>query len=228
MGSLQKAKTDLASESKILTIQADVTSVADTDAVFKQALEELGHVDVVINTFGALNLGPIGVTDPTAWWQNFEVNVKAVFNVSHSYINAAGGKGTIINMVSLAASFVAPGKSGYSTSKLAAIKLGEYLDVEQPELRVFSVHPGIVAAENGRGSVLEDLLPFSKDTPALTGGLTLYLGTPDADFLKGGYIHANWDVSELEQHKDEILEKKLVKLAFLNGQLQPGGYPWSS
>jgi NAD(P)-dependent dehydrogenase (short-subunit alcohol dehydrogenase family) len=217
----------LATGSKTLTIAADVTSAADTDAAFTQSLERFGHIDVVVNAFGAMNVAPVRVLDPAAWWQNFKVSVKAVFNASHSYIAATVGKGTIINLVSLAASFVAPAASGYSASKLAVIKLGECLDVEQPGLRVFSAHPGMFVAENGRGMVVEAFAPFTKDTAALTGGLIVYLSTPEADFLKGGYIHANWDVEELEQHKNEIVEKRLVDLAFLNGQLQMGSYPWS-
>lgn len=118
--------------------------------------------------------------------------------------------------------------SGYIVAKLALIKLGELLDLEQPNLRVFSVHPGLVEAENGRGVVIDAFTPFAIDKAALTAGLTLWLSTPKADFLKGGYIHSNWDVTELEQHKSEIVEKKLVKLGFLNAQLQVGGYPWSS
>lgn len=145
----------------------------------------------------------------------------------HALVNTTGGKGTIINVVSLGASFVAPAMSGYSASKLAVIKLGECLDVEQPGLRVFSVHPGMVEAEQGRGMIVPPFLPFSKDKAALTGGLAVYLSTAKGDFLKGGYLHANWDVEEMERHKEEITEKKLIKLAFLNGQLQPGGYPWS-
>lgn len=159
---------------------------------------------------------------------NQEVNVHGVYNMCHSFVNATGGQGTIINLVSLGASFLMPGMSGYSASQLATIKLGEFLDLEHPKLRVFSVHPGMVEAENGRGMVVEALLPFSKDKPGLTGALAVYLATDKADFLRGGYIHANWDVGELEAHKDEITEKKLVKLGFINGKMQPGGYPWSS
>ena len=47
----------------------------------------------------------------------------------HYFIKATGGKGTIINAVSLGASFLFPGMSSYSISKLAMIKLGEYLDL---------------------------------------------------------------------------------------------------
>ena len=47
----------------------------------------------------------------------------------HYFIKATGGKGTIINAVSLGASFLFPGMSSYSISKLAMIKLGEFLDL---------------------------------------------------------------------------------------------------
>ena len=67
---------------------------------------------------------------------------------------------------------------------------------------------------------------FAKDKPLLFGGLSLYLQKPQSDFLRGGFLSVNWDVEELEAHKDEITEKKLVKLGFLNGELKRGGYSW--
>lgn len=50
----------------------------------------------------------------------------------HYFIKATGGKGAIINLVSLGASFLFPGMSSYATSKLAVIKLGEFLDLGNP------------------------------------------------------------------------------------------------
>lgn len=99
---------------------------------------------------------------------------------------------------------------------------------ENPELRVFSVHPGLVESEEGRGAVVPQLTPFAKDKALLFGGVSLYLQKPEADFLRGGYISVNWDLEELEVHKGEVTEKKLIKLGFLNGQLAPGGYNWAS
>lgn len=85
----------------------------------------------------------------------------------------------------------------------------------------------MVEAENGRGMVVPAFTPFAKDKGLLTGGITLYLDKPEADHLRGGFISVNWDVAELEAHKTEIKEKKLLKLAFLNGGLSPTGYSWS-
>lgn len=172
-----------------------------------------------------------------------ETNVKGVYNVVHHFNKVAGGKGTFINLVTVGASFLAPGVSSYSSSKLAAIKLGEFLDLgrrrtssfqfpnadkssELPNLRVFSLHPGIVEAAGGRGAIVDHFTPFAKDKQALTAAFTLYLQKPEADFLRGGYVSVNWDVDEMEQHKAEITEGKLLKLGFLNAKLGPDGFTW--
>ena len=94
-------------------------------------------------------------------------------------------------------------------------------------MRVFSVHPGIVAADD-RGSVIDIFTPFAKDKQALTGGVSLFLSTPKADFLNGGFLSVNWDVNEMEAHANEIKEGNLNKLSFLNAKLGPEGHPWGS
>ena len=99
--------------------------------------------------------------------------------------------------------------------------------IEYPNIRVFSLHPGIVAATD-RGMVVDAFTPFAKDTQTLTGGVSLWLDTPKADFLKGGFLSANWDVNEMKVHASEITEGKLTQLAFLNAKLGPEGHPWAS
>ena len=92
---------------------------------------------------------------------------------------------------------------------------------------MFAVHPGIVEAEAGRGAIVPMFNPFAKDKGYLTGGVTLYLQKPKADYLRGGFYSVNWNLDEMEVHKSEIAEKNLLKLAFLNAQLAPGGNKWS-
>ncbi|MCJ1423336.1 hypothetical protein MMC29_001219 [Sticta canariensis] len=225
-----------------LVATGDLVSESDAKSIIEQAVAKFGKVDALIHSAGSMNGGgPSGEVEPSRWFSDFEVNVKGSYNISHYFIKATGGKGTIINLVTLGASFLFPNMSSYASSKLALIKLGEFLDLdlfrarvlqlmgsENPELRVFSVHPGLVEAEEGRGSVVPQLTPFAKDKALLFGGVSLYLQKPEADFLRGGYISVNWDLEELEVHKGEIAEKKLIKLGFLNGQLAPGGYHWAS
>lgn len=135
--------------------------------------------------------GPVGDLEPNVWFSDFEVNVKGTYILAHYYLKAVES-GTLIMIGTLGASFTAPGMSAYSGSKMAMLKLAEYLDAEQPNLRVFTVHPGIVAAtESGRGMVVDQLTPFAHDKGIQTGGLSLYLAQPKADYLKGSFISVN-------------------------------------
>ena len=162
-----------------------------------------------------------------------------------SFIQSFGSQGTIINLVSLAAGMTVPGFSSYASTKLALVHIGQFLhvgteiislffssltttdvcDPEYPNIRVFSVHPGMLAPHN-RGRVFKEYEPYAKDTHALTGGVLLWLDTPKADFLRGGFVSVNWDVNEMEDHADEIREGKLNQLGFLNAKLGADGHPW--
>lgn len=69
--------------------------------------------------------------------------------------------------------------------------------------------------------------PFAKDKGLPTSGVTLHLQKPEADHLRGGFLSVNWDVAELDKHKGEIVDKKLLELPSLNAIFSPSGYSWS-
>ena len=75
--------------------------------------------------------------------------------------------------------------------------------------------------------VIDAFTPFAKDTQDLTAAVTLYLQKGEADYLRGGFMSVNWDVEEMEKHKEEIVEGKLLNLQFLGGKLGPEGHPWA-
>lgn len=50
------------------------------------------------------------------------------------------------------------------------------------------------------------------DPPELAAACCVYLTTERADFLTGRFLSANWDVTELEQRKQEIVGQNLLKL----------------
>lgn len=76
---------------------------------------------------------------------------------------------------------------------------------------MFTTMPGIVATEMPP----QAFLPYALDHVDLVGMLSLFLVQPRADFLKGGMVSVNWDVEELEKHKEEILAKGLFKTSWL-------------
>lgn len=50
------------------------------------------------------------------------------------------------------------------------------------------------------------------DSPELSGAVCVYLTTKEADYLRGRYVSACWDLPQLQERKDEILVKDLFKL----------------
>ena len=140
-----------------LVASGDVSAPGDAQAILDKAVAQFGRVDALVNAHGHMNDPDTALTgkiDPTLWWEDFvrlpsspsrfcgryckndhdqltsagqEVNVRGVYNMCHAFINATGGKGTVVNLVSLAAGSSAPGLSAYGSSKLAVIKLGELL-----------------------------------------------------------------------------------------------------
>ena len=48
------------------------------------------------------------------------------------------------------------------------------------------------------------------DIVQLPGGFCVWLASPEAEFLKGKYVWANWDVEELKERKEEIQNSRLL------------------
>lgn len=95
---------------------------------------------------------------------------------------------------------------------------------EQPNIRAFSIFPGLVATEMPPKQYLWCAL----DDPMLTGGLTLFLCTERAEWMRGRQMSVNWDIEEMEAHKDEIVQKGLTVLKVSNAKLGKGGHPWET
>ncbi|KAK7946712.1 uncharacterized protein PG986_011033 [Apiospora aurea] len=95
------------------------------------------------------------------------------------------------------------GNSGYLVSKLALAKTTEFLAQENPNVFFASIHPGTVDTKIFRASgSTPDMMPM--DSPRLAAGFMLWLTKPDAKFLNGKTVWANWDVTELKAMRESI------------------------
>lgn len=71
-GEPEGAVADLkAGSTKLLPLAGDITSDTDVDTIYEKVLAEFGTVDILVNATGAMNVGPIGVLQPSKWWENF-------------------------------------------------------------------------------------------------------------------------------------------------------------
>ncbi|CAO2656571.1 Nn.00g053740.m01.CDS01 [Neocucurbitaria sp. VM-36] len=213
---------DVNSTTKILALACDTTKSADVANLFEKTNENFGNLDVVIANVGIADTGMIGQQDEEAWWEIMTANVRSAHLTAHHYIRtfSPDPTGTFITLASGVAAVTLPGLSAYGISKSADIRFVEYLDVEYPNLKAFSMDPGIVKGI----ATMPAFIPFAHDTPELVGAFSIWLASGKADKLKGSYVHLTWDVEELERYGDEIQEKGLLKDKFLGGILgQEGG-----
>jgi NADP-dependent 3-hydroxy acid dehydrogenase YdfG len=138
---------------EVLSLTADLTNESQVEALFSQAVEKFGTVDVVLHAAGSMVGGPVGDLEPSAWFSDYEVNVKGSYTLAHYYLKAVPA-GTLIFMGTLGASFTFPGLSAYSGSKMALIKLAEYLDAGKVTLSLEEEHFWLISNRETKPSRL--------------------------------------------------------------------------
>lgn len=135
---------------------AITTDVSDNDAVSAlvgAAVDQTGRLDILVNNAGLIDpIARIMDSDPDAWGQIMDVNIKGVYyGLRHAMpvMAALDGGGTIINISSGAANSFLEGWSHYCASKAAVSRLTGVANKEAHDqgVRVVGLSPGTVATE---------------------------------------------------------------------------------
>lgn len=142
-----------------------------------------------------------------------EVNTKGAFLLAQHFLRAlpASAPATIINLVTAGAWQVFPFMSGYSISKLATLQLMAHVAAAYPHVTTVCLHPGLVDTD----MLLDAFRRFTLETPALIGGLAVWLSSEKAKFLSGRVVASQWSVDDLVERKEEIEEQNLLRLDFV-------------
>lgn len=201
----------------------DVTDAKQVAAAVADCVAQFGGIDIADANAGYL--GPwvkIGESDPDGWWRNWQVNMQGSYHVARytlpHLIESAGiwasegrSGGHLILVSSIGAQFLMSGASDYQTSKHAINRLCEFVQSDHNEdgIKCFAMHPGGVATDIGH-SMPEHMHEYLVDDPNLAASFAVWLCSGTADWAKGRYVSANWDVTELTALKDEILENDLL------------------
>lgn len=141
------------------------------------------------------------------------MNTLGGFLLARSFIRALPEPtSTPATIVSIATAVwgVYPNMSAYMHSKLAALQMHTYIGAGYPNITAVSLHPGLMDTD----MLLDAMRPFHTDTPEFVASVVVWLSSEKAKFLSGRVMIANWDVDELTERKEEILEKDLLKIKF--------------
>jgi NAD(P)-dependent dehydrogenase (short-subunit alcohol dehydrogenase family) len=144
----------IAQGGRVIALSLDVTSMASAQAVSERTMTEFGRIDGLVNNaalYGALRGGKFDAIDESQWDAAMAVNVKGIWHCCKAVAGAmrSAGKGSIVNIASLAATYGMPYALHYTTSKAAVIGLTRGLarELGRDNIRVNSVAPSAVLTE---------------------------------------------------------------------------------
>jgi NAD(P)-dependent dehydrogenase (short-subunit alcohol dehydrogenase family) len=169
---LRTAKAEIEAANQNTETRYFVADVVDTEKVnsaFKTVKAEIGPIDVLISNAGYFPDGRTVVdgSDPAnidEFMKAFDVNVRGHLVVTSAFYKNMAPGGTLVNVSSAAAHFpYVPNHAPYSASKTATAFLMQYMDTENGDkVRIFNLHPGVIATSMTEKSKVENLDDDSK------------------------------------------------------------------
>ncbi|KAK4241290.1 putative oxidoreductase [Achaetomium macrosporum] len=190
---------------EVFVASTDVTKKSEVDAAFAKFLGTDGKVDVVVSN--AAIIGPqesVRDVDGDKFIDAVNQNLRGALLVAQAFLRHAAKDAVAINVSSSAAHInFAPLFAAYSTAKMAVVRLWDSLASANPDLSVFHVQPGVVDTDMNKESGGIKAVGFA-DHVSLPASFMLWLASPEARFLKGKFLWANWDVEELKARRKEL------------------------
>ena len=134
---------------RALVVEADVRERAQVETMFAQVEQELGPIDVLVNNAGIETIIPFLEMTDQEWGDVVNVNLRGEWLCSQVFCRqavAAGRGGSIINIGSIQAGRVLPGRTHYAPAKLAIEALTRNVAAEMGGfgIRVNCIHPGLI------------------------------------------------------------------------------------
>jgi NAD(P)-dependent dehydrogenase (short-subunit alcohol dehydrogenase family) len=193
---------------RALPIQGDVSKRADLERLFAETWSQLGPVDILVNNAGIETIVPFTELTDKQWDDVVQVNLKGGWMAAQILCRrliAEGRKGAIVNIGSIQAGRVLPGRTHYAPSKLAVEALTRNMSAEVGAygIRVNCVHPGLIDTPM-TSWVMNDpnILPHvvgqislgRTGTPSDIGKAVAFFASEDASYITGQslYVDGGW------------------------------------
>ncbi len=136
-------------EAKAFTV--DLGSVAQVKTKIQAIADEFGDIDILVNNAGIGYTANLSDTPLEDWQRVIDLNITSVFQCMMAIVPGMRqrGKGTIINIASIAAKQTFPGWGAYCVSKAGLLALSQTLAQEERVhgIRVTAICPGAVNTE---------------------------------------------------------------------------------
>jgi NAD(P)-dependent dehydrogenase (short-subunit alcohol dehydrogenase family) len=189
---------------KIRTFKLDVRKQSECFAMADYAVQELGQVNIAVNSAGIISPCPSLDVTQDDWMNLISINLSGVF-----YCCQAAGRimkdagGVIINLSSIASKAAWPGRVSYAAAKTGITGITESLAVEWASLgiRVNAVAPSWVNTDLVKIGVEKGVVAIEKLNRAIPLGriaevddiskVISFLASEDAKFITGQIIYVD-------------------------------------
>jgi glucose 1-dehydrogenase/3-oxoacyl-[acyl-carrier protein] reductase len=187
---------------------ADVSKRAEVEAMIDKAWKEMGGLDILVNNAGIETIVPFLELTDDQWTRLVDINLRGPWLVSQVFCKRAiaeGRKGAIVNIGSIQAGKVLPGRTHYAPAKLALEALTRNMSAEvTPQgIRVNCVHPGLIDTPMTSWVMnAPDILPLvlaqislgRAGVPREIGNVVAFLASDEAGYLTGQsvYVDGGW------------------------------------
>lgn len=177
---------------RALAIRADSADEAQLRAAVNRTVEAFGSLDILVNSAGVLEMGPVDGFPIALLDRSYNINVRGAFIAIQEalrHMQPGGRIVTIGSMVAVRAGF--PGSSVYAMTKgaLASMVRGIAIDIGRRGITINNVQPGptqtdIVPAEYVEALV--NMLPVGRmGKPEEIAGMVAYLASDEAGYVTG-------------------------------------------
>lgn len=187
------------------TVQADVANRAQVEAMFEKVWKDLGPIDVLVNNAGIETIVPFLDLTDEQWTRLTDTNLRGNWLCSQVYCRRVvleKRKGNIVNIGSIQAAKVLPGRTHYAPTKLGLEALTRNMSAEMTPLgiRVNCVHPGLIDTPMTEWVMKSpDILPVvlgqislgRPGEPKEIGRVVAFLASDEASYVTGQSIHVD-------------------------------------
>jgi NAD(P)-dependent dehydrogenase (short-subunit alcohol dehydrogenase family) len=200
-----------------LGILGDVTDQSDVDAVVRETIDTLGHIDILVNNAALpseAGVAPILDMDDEIWLTTVEVNLNGLYRMTKACGRAMrdrGDGGSIINISSMAGRVGLPNYGAYCATKFGMIGLTQQLALELAphQIRVNCTCPGSTTTDMMDGTIHRTAELVGVDDDAIRSGIVrqiplgrqgrveeqaaavAFLAGPDASFITGQTLNVD-------------------------------------
>lgn len=183
---------------KALFTPCDVRDYEQIQACVNYALEQFGHLDVLVNNAGGAPYAEAATASPRFSEAIIRLNLIAPLNfsqVANTVMQKQTSGGSIINIASVSTIRPSPGTAAYGAAKAGLVNLGTSLAVEwAPRVRVNALVVGLTETEqshlhygNEEGiAAIGATIPLGRmAVPTDVGNACLFLASPLASYISG-------------------------------------------